>query len=85
MFNFTMGVTQRESIRIRRFSGPYFSAFVLNTKRYGRTRPECEVAFRIQAECGKIRTRKTPNTDTSQAVLHNRDLEDSILNEDIIT
>ena len=80
-----MGVTQRESVRIRRFSGPYFSAFGLNTKRYGRTRPEYEVSFPIQAECGKIRTRKTLNTDTSQAVLNDRDLEDSTLNEDIIT
>ena len=27
------------------------------------------VSLRIQSECGKIRTRKTPNTDTFQAVL----------------
>ena len=33
-----------------RFSGPYFPAFGLNTERY--------------SECGKIRTRKTLNTDT---------------------
>ena len=26
------------------------------------------VSLRIQSECGKIRTRKTPNTDTFQAV-----------------
>ena len=33
------------------FSGPYFPAFGLNTKRY-------EVSLRIQSRCGKIRTRK---------------------------
>ena len=33
------------------FSGPYFLAFGLNTKRYG-------VSLRIQSECEKIRTRK---------------------------
>ena len=33
------------------FSGPYFSAFGLNTERYF-------VSLRIQSECGKIRTRK---------------------------
>ena len=38
------------------FSAPYFPAFGLNTERYG-------VFFRIKSECGKIRTRKTPNTE----------------------
>ena len=33
------------------FSGPYFPAFGLNTKRYS-------VSLRIQSECGNIRTRK---------------------------
>ena len=37
------------------FSGPYFPAFGLNTGRYS-------VSFRLQSECRKIRTRKTPNT-----------------------
>ena len=41
-----------KSIRIRSFSGPYFPAFGLN----------------IQSTCEKIRTRKTPNTDTSCSV-----------------
>ena len=59
-----------KSVRIRSFSGPYFPAFGLNTERYG-------VSLRIQSECGKIRTRKTPrkirtsktpNTDTFHAV-----------------
>ena len=50
-----------KSVRIRRFSGPYFLAFGLNTKKY-------RVSLRIQSECGKIRTRKTTNTDTFHAV-----------------
>ena len=33
----------------------------MNTERYG-------VSLGIQSECGKIRTRKTPNTDTFHAV-----------------
>ena len=39
----------------------HFPAFGLNTERYG-------VSFRIQFECGKIRTRITLNTDTFYAV-----------------
>ena len=42
-----------KSVRIRSYSGPYFPAFGLN----------------IQSECGKIRTRIIPNTDTLYAVL----------------
>ena len=42
-----------KGVRIRSFSGPYFPAFGLNTERY---------------RVWKIQTRKTPNTDTSQAV-----------------
>ena len=44
-----------KSVCIRSFSDPYFTAFGLNTEL-------------IQSECGKIRTRKTPNTDTFHAV-----------------
>ena len=44
------------SVCIRSFSGAYFPAFGLNTKRYS-------VSLRTQFECGKIRTRKNPNTD----------------------
>ena len=44
-----------QSIRIGSFSGPYFPAFGLNTEMYF-------VNFCIQSECGKIRTRKNPNT-----------------------
>ena len=50
-----------KTVRIRSFSGPYFPAFWLNTKWYG-------VSLRIQSKCGKMWTRKTPNTDTFHAV-----------------
>ena len=43
------------------FSVPYFPAFGLDNERYG-------VSLRIQIEYWKIRTRKTPNTDTFQPV-----------------
>ena len=46
-----------KNVRIQSFSGPYFPAFGLNTERYG-------VHLRIQSECMKMWTRKTPNTDT---------------------
>ena len=56
-----IGVSPRnpcvKSVRIRSYSGPHFPAFGLNTERY-------KVSLRIQSECGKIRTRITPNTDT---------------------
>ena len=51
-----------KSVHIRGFSGRYFPVFGLNTKRYG-------ASLRIQFECGKKRTRKTPNTDTFHAAL----------------
>ena len=38
-------------VRIRSFSGPYFSPFGLNMDRYG-------INLRIQSKCGKIRTKK---------------------------
>ena len=50
-----------KSVRIRSFSDPYFPAFGPNTERY-------EVFFRIQFQCGNIRTRNTSNTDTFHAV-----------------
>ena len=50
------------SVRIRNFSGPCFLTFGLSTEIYG-------VSLRIQSEFGKIWNRKTPNTDTSHAVL----------------
>ena len=50
-----------KGVRIWSFFGPYFPAFGLKTERY------C-VFLHIQSECGKIRTRKTPNTDTFDAV-----------------
>ena len=52
----------RKSVRFRSFCGPYFPAFGLNMERYS-------VPLRVQSECGKVRTRKTPNTDGFYAVL----------------
>ena len=45
-------------VSIQSYSGPYFTAFELNT-----------YSVRIQSECGKIRTRITPNTETFYAVI----------------
>ena len=50
-----------KSARIRSFSGLHFLAFGLNTKRYS-------VYLRIQSNCGKKWTRKTPNTNTFHAM-----------------
>ena len=47
-----------KSVRIRSFPGPYFPPF-------GLKRRDKEY---FHSECGKIRTRKTPNTDTFHAV-----------------
>ena len=51
-----------KSVRIRSFSVPFFPVFGLNTERYS-------LSFCIQSECGKIRTRKTPNTETLLAAV----------------
>ena len=50
-----------KAVCIRSYSGQYFSVFGLNAERYG-------VSLRVQPECGRIRTRITPNTGTSHAV-----------------
>ena len=50
-----------KSVRLQSYSGPYFPAFALNTERYG-------VYVCIQSECGKVRTKITPDTDTFHAV-----------------
>ena len=50
-----------KSVGIRIYFGSHFSAFGLNTERYG-------LFLCIQSECGKMRTRITPNTDTFYAV-----------------
>ena len=52
-----------KSVRIRGFSGRYSPASGLNMEKYG-------VSLRIQSECGIIRTRKSPNTDTFHAVVY---------------
>ena len=54
-----------KKVRIRSYSGPFFPVFGLNTERY-------IVYLRIQSECGKIRTRITPNPDTFYGVNLNR-------------
>ena len=59
-----------KSVRIRSFSSQYFPAFGLNTERYS-------VSLRIQSECGKILTKKTPNTDTLHAMYHVKMLQTS--------
>ena len=56
-----MFLVLRKSVRIQRFSGAYFPTFGLTTERYG-------LSLCIQFECGKKRTRKTPNTNTFHAV-----------------
>ena len=50
-----------KSVRIRSYSAPYFLVFGLNTQWYF-------ISLRNQSECGKIRTRITPNVDTFYAV-----------------
>ena len=44
-------------VLIQGYFDPYFPAFELNTER-------CSVSLSVQPECGKIRTRITPNMDT---------------------
>ena len=46
-----------KSVRIRSFYGSYFPAFGLNMKVYS-------LNLHIHPECGKVRTRKTPNMGT---------------------
>ena len=50
-----------KSVRIRSFSGSYFSVFGLNTDIY-------RVNLLILSEYGKMRTRKTPNVDIFYAM-----------------
>ena len=58
-------------------SGPYFPEFRLNAERYG-------ISLRIQCQCGKIRTRKTPNTDSFYPVLRVDFIQTSIAHREII-
>ena len=51
-----------KSVLIWGYSGRHFSAFELNTKKYG-------VSLRIHPECGKMRTTITLEADTFYAVL----------------
>ena len=61
-----------KSVHIRSYSGLYFPAFGLNTNRYWLNTKRYSVSLRIQSECGKIRTRINPNTDTFYAVYDKR-------------
>ena len=54
-----------KNVSIGSNSGPYFPPFELNTKRYS---PHLSV-FSPKSACGKIQTRKTPNTDTFHSLL----------------
>ena len=54
-------IAQLEQCSYSEFFWPFFPAFGLNMEKYS-------VSLLIQSECGKIRTRKTPNTDTFHAV-----------------
>ena len=55
-----------KSVRIQSFSGPYFLEFELNRER-------CGLSLGIHYECGKIRSRKSPNTDTFHIVIKKKD------------
>ena len=61
VFGFVIAKHCVKSFRIRSFSGLYFPVFGLNMKSYS-------VSLRIQSKLGKLRTRKTLNTDTFHAV-----------------
>ena len=50
-----------KNVLIWSYSGPHFPAFRLNTERHS-------VSVCIQCECGKMRVRITPNTDTFHSV-----------------
>ena len=54
-----------KSVGIRSFSDPHFPAFWQNTERW-------ELFLSIQFKCEKMRTRKTPNTDTFHAVTRSK-------------
>ena len=60
--NVTLFLHCMKSVCIRSYSGPYFPAFGLNMERF-------EASLSIPSECGKIRSRITPNTDKFYAVL----------------
>ena len=53
-----------KSVRIQCYSGPHFSRIFPHSDWIRKD----GVSLRIQSECGKMRTRITPNTDTLHAV-----------------
>ena len=64
----------RKKCPIWSYSGLYFPAFGLNTKKYG-------VSLRIRSECGKMRTRINPHTNTSHTVVKVRVKKSSFYQE----
>ena len=56
-----LNLALRKKCLYSEFSGPDFSTFGQNAERY-------QVSLRIQSECGKTQTRKTPNMETFYAV-----------------
>ena len=58
--------TLLKSVCVRSYSGRYFSAFRLNTERYGVYLENIQTIFSPNAE--KMRTRITRNTDTFYTV-----------------
>ena len=64
----------RKKCTIWSYSGLFFPAFGLNTKKY-------RVSLRIRSECGKMRTRINPNTNTSHTVVKARVKKSSFYQE----
>ena len=56
-----VSITLRQKCPYSELFWSNFFGFGMNTERYG-------VSLRIQPECGKMRTRVTPNTDTLRSV-----------------
>ena len=76
-----------KSVRIRSYSTPHFPAFSrIQTDYFSDIFLKYWVSLRIQSECGKMRTRITPNTDTFYAVyLANKMQKNQIFLIDLLT
>ena len=61
-FYYFVSLSTAWNVCIKSYSGPHFPLFERNTERYS-------VSLGIQFECGKMRTRITPNTGTFYAVI----------------
>ena len=69
-----LGLNCIKSVRIWSFFGSYFAVFGLNTERY-------RVSLRTMSKCRKVRTKKTPNTDTFHAVKLTRKLSSKAIQD----